>query len=33
MKFIDYWIADLDMPILKGDNRKYVEKHIFLEED
>ena len=29
----NYWIADLDMPILKGDNRKYVEKHIFLEED
>ena len=27
------WIIDHEMPILKGDNRNYVDKLIYIEED
>ena len=26
------WTVDLDMPILKGDGRKYVDNLVFIEE-
>jgi len=27
------WIIDYTMPILKGENREYVEKHIYISEE
>lgn len=29
----DGWTIDINMPILKGNSRDYVEKHIYLKED
>ena len=29
----DGWVVDTNMPILKGNSREYVEKHIYLKED
>jgi tRNA(His) 5'-end guanylyltransferase len=27
-----YWKIDYEMPILKGEDRKYVDRHIFVGE-